>query len=1337
MQKFCLNLTLSSGRERYVFALSVLLLLKTLTVLSFLLTSGFCTDSGSDSDDLSEYTEKEPRFPEDYTLMLLDRSRTDWEGFFSGTQEDKYKVFMASQKDQEVGFSCHAHNDPFDYFVCKLVRNRYKRAAERLVDSLLFSEDVAEEPQIDVFSSAMILFPVEDDPDKVLAYLFGRWAGILNVDTIVKNFGLHVATSVGVFCSGEDRTNQELANIYQINSEERRQDKPIADRKRSRGGLYHIYDFKLEAGDSRIEELRFKPTAEWGRAYITANDAFRFRLSNSTDLISTLRDMALRLYTVFKRFSEETMYACFQDYIDTPIRGDLADELTRCLLENWADHLRQKHIYPHWTYWFRTQNVSDEDKGAIFDFWNQERLWGGEKVSLTSKYDGTTIEIPLLRLIRSAPIQHGSKYYWFDREDWFELSENRTQAMKEELEKHMVDYKSRLYLPSYDEESIQARTKKSNPNIPPMSESTNDIEMENPFAEMRVDEGSGYKEQLYNSDAIQHLNKQHPRVSWATLMDRENVIWSRWHDQFEFADIVSKLHDRYYLVHVKRARAKDLGHVCTQAERCGMFLSGRLNRSALTEPFMLAELYTHSALSGRLKKSSMYRKATIVDKHLSTDLYKAELLKLDVFRKPSALNDRLKEFINSPEFGLDFWINHNKLLLRMFDCVADIEERSLSLNTIHELQALAKTGIEKSSFFVEGELLPSSKRRKITVVVAIIEDDPFSLVAEDGSFSTNHIMRFYQTRQALLEKHFNFAWTTIPKTSNIPAETLADYTYTPEDMDKLLSLSIKSAVIENVLTRMVSKDSLPLTKPLVLNIGTQGEPRNIFVLQAKGDIFIAQAFKQKSGETAKSYIAEILAKFSKEKSSSGQLNRPFSFIVPYQTKDNRWVAIVLKFSKTGLTVQCLATIDDKKLKEDIETVIGGLVGLKDFKTAIKAINRNLKIGDEPTEVPVEMKIQHKQIYGHASGAFTVQNILEFVSLPSEQTEMTSDELKYKHLELLKQHKKDFEVTFEENPEEPSALPLIRRLFQPNVPTPVMHTHRIQPKQSERVFRQPVFGELKLVNFVQVKTPTRNEDDDFAVSRQQEVVFQWLEPSTGQRTAFTEGHVKGDGDCAFTALGTDRQSAITRLKTHTHEEWVRGLIRADLLARLIDPSDARLLPTQLTNFRVRFRDQHDEILNKIEEVRAQVNRKLGLAGDTGLERDQVANHIEDEGLAEHYRQELLKLNTITVEMASFMPTQEQINVFLQDEFMNRKEYLSYQRDGGGTLEALVQVMGVGVTVFTGDSVLEQTLHVPNLSNGQHFYLRHTGGMDRKGRAFLNHFNLLYQVPQSYIPLRDAS
>ena len=1166
----------------------------------------------------------------------------------------------------------------------------------------------------------MILFPVEDDPDKVLAYLFGRWAGILNVDTIVKNFGLHVATSVGVFCSEKDRTNQEFANIYQINSEERRQDKPIADRKRSRGGLYNIYDFKLEAGDSRIEELRFRPTAEWGRAYITANDAFKFRLSNSTDLISTLRDTALKLYGIFKRFSEETVYAHFQDYIDTPMRGDLADELTHCLLENWADHLRQKHIHPHWTYWFRTQNVSDENKGAIFDFWNQERLCGDEKVSLTSKYDGTTIEIPLLRLIRSVPIQYGNKYYWF------ELSENRTQAMKEELEKNRVDYKSQLYLPSYDEESILARTKKNNPSIPPMSESTDDIERQNSFPEMRVDEGSGYKEQLYNSDAIQHLNKQHPRVSWATLMDRENVIWSRWHDQFEFADIVSKLHDRYYLVHVKRARVKDLGHVCTQAERCGMFLSGHLNRSALVEPFMLAELYTHSALAGRSKKSSMYRKATIVDRSLSTDLYNAELLKLDVFRKPSALNNRLKEFINSPEFGLDFWINHNKLLFRMFDCVADIEEGSLSLNTIHELQALARTGIEKASFFVEGELLPSSKRRKITIVVAIIEDDPFSLVSEDGLFYTNHIMRLYQTRQALLEKHFNFAWTTIPKTSNIPAETLADYAYTPEDMDKLLSLSVEPAPVANALTRMVGGTTLS-AKPLVLNIGTQGEPCNVSILQAKRDVFIAQAFKPKSGETAKSYIAEILAKFSKEKSSSGQLNRPFSFVVPYQTKDNRWVAIVLKFSKTGLAVQCLTTIDDKKLEEDIRTVVGGLEGLKDFKTARKTINRNLKVGDEPSELPVEIKIQHKQVYGHTSGAFTVQNILELVSLPSEQTEMTSDELKYKHWELLKQHQKSFEVTFEENPEEPSALSLIRRLSQPNVPTPMMRTQRTQPKQNERVSRQPVFGEPKLVNFAQVKTSTRDGDDDAAVSRQQETVFQWLEPSTGQRIAFTEGRVKGDGDCAFTALGTARQSAIALLKTRTHEKWVRDLIRADLLARLIDPSDARLLPVQLADFRVRFQYRHDALLSNIEKTRAEVNHDLGLAGDTGLERDQVANHIEDEGLAEHYRQELLELNTITVEMANFMPTQEQIEIFLQDEFIDRRGYLSYQRDGGGTLEALVRVMGVGVTVFTGDSVLNQTFHVSGPSNGQHFYLRHTGGTDRKGRNFLNHFNLLYQVP----------
>ena len=249
-------------------------------------------------------------------------------------------------------------------------------------------------------------------------------------------------------------------------------------------------------------------------------------------------------------------------------------------------------------------------------------------------------------------------------------------------------------------------------------------------------------------------------------------------------------------------------------------------------------------------------------------------------------------------------------------------------------------------------------------------------------------------------------------------------------------------------------------------------------------------------------------------------------------------------------------------------------------------------------------------------------------------------------------------------------------------------------------------------------------------------FRWTDP-TGIQKTFREGQVLGDGDCGFTSLGipssatrTARETAIALLREHAHEEAIRILVRPDLLERLINPTaDTRTLPPSLEALRVRFRNQHDVLLGAIAARRAQVNRDLGREGDAGLGLDQVADHIRDAGEAGQYRQQLLELNAIKAEMEAFTPTQDQTDTFLQDEFINRREYLSYQRGGGGTLEALVRVMGVGVTVFTGDRTLSPTLHVPGPPGGQHFYLHHTGGTDSKGRTFLNHFNVLYEPSSS--------
>lgn len=367
-----------------VFKITLLLML-----FEVIYASDLEDDRGSvDSSDLlsEEFKKEAPIFPVEYTLMLLDRSRIDWETI-SSSNPDPVWSFIAPQvremKNRNYYFSYQFVNSVPQYYACKLMRNWSEVRAENLIDSLLGSsrakrDSFKRDAEQLVFLSSMILFPIDNSSDRVLAYLFGRWPSLLNVDTIVKNFGLRSAVSVGVFCDQVDVANKELRIINEVIYEDCRIDDPMNTRLRSRRGL-HLFDhFRLSAGDSRIEGIRFKPTRTWGRAYITASDSFQFRLSESTDMvIETLYKKARNIYTSFQQSTDQRIYTSFFPYIDIPLAQEIADQLKQGFIGKWSKYFKRKEdertvenedseidiVYPHWTYWFRTRNALN--KGEI------------------------------------------------------------------------------------------------------------------------------------------------------------------------------------------------------------------------------------------------------------------------------------------------------------------------------------------------------------------------------------------------------------------------------------------------------------------------------------------------------------------------------------------------------------------------------------------------------------------------------------------------------------------------------------------------------------------------------------------------------------------------------------------------------------------------------------------------------------------------------------------------------------------------------------------------------------------------------------------------------------
>ena len=1257
------------------------------------------------SDVLLE--EEGKKYPDEYTLMLLDKSRVDWETIPGFAQDEPMWPFIAphvrEMENRELYFSHQAFDSSMKHYVCKLMKDWHAVRAEKLIDRLLGSDRSGDRDSFDVdqrdlsFSSAMILFPIHDMPDRMLAYLYGRWPSLLNVDTIVKNFGLQAAVVVDVFCDLADLHNTELRVINEMTYEDCRIDDPMNARLRSRRGLHLFNHFRLNAGDSKIEGIRFKPVSSWGRAYITASDSFQFRIKSfDPSPLITLHEKAFHIYRCFKQSTDERIYTPLLPYMDIPLSREIAEQLTQELIKNWPKYFKKREkgqtteesdldiIYPHWTYWFRALHALN--KGEIYTFRGRSII-GREQVTLI--FNNTPDrDIPLFNLIRSLPIRvkmgTQEKYCWFDRGDWFEISDTRIYAMQSELEKDKIDYDEQLLLPPYDEETILLNKKR------PLPFSTEDaletdrdddvdtLQKEEKEAHTVQAEKKDYEELAYNKAAFAYIAKriENERSAWVSFMDRENVSLNGLHNKFEFADIVLKFQDHYYLIHVKRANSNGFGHVCTQAERCGMFLSSQFDRESLELAFMLAEIRNEPAFP--VNSRSCFEKDTLCE--WPTDF---ESSRYKAFLKSKLLpnNDALQVFIDSTDFDASFWFKHPKSLVQL---LKRIDGKDLAIGIIKQIHDLAQSGIDKSSFFTAGNIVSTDKRRKITIVVAIIKDAPFNLSDQKGEPRINNVVRLHQTRQALSDKRLGFAWTTIPKKNDMPIKTLREYRYSSEDIDQLIKIRLElSPVHGHDYERSLKK----------LNIGTKKFPQFIDVIRlkrkaSKGMFIIPTFNKDRIGVNVDTYFAKVLHQLVRE--DSVDLS---SFVVfPYEAADFHWITLIMHFDPTRLVA--ITSSVTKELSKELLHFKEILATRKDFKDAMKKLytqNKEMTLVYAP-----HCFLKHS--YAHASGPLCVKTIEDFFFSPlfdklleKSVSDREIYDIKQEHWSLLKGKGENFHTEFDESKD----------------------------------------GEI--ISYVEGEGITQSNAHMFD-EKDDTPIYQWSQDD-GSIVHFKEEVVSGEGgNCGFIALGTDRITAIQLLKQHTCREEIRSLIRPDLLARLIDPSDGTELPEIIKPLRNKFRDRHDALVQYIEAIRNQINIVLNREGDNQLTKEEVINHIQGQERID-YQSALCALETVSEEREAFVPSQEEVDAFLEDEFITHRRYVSYHHGGGGTLDALARVMEVGVTIFTGERALAVLLNVmPPHDSNKHFYLHHVGGTDTNGRMFLNHFNLFYR--QSVEPISET-
>lgn len=530
--------------------------------------------------DLRDYA-RAKNAPVSYTLALLDKSMV----VVHATETDKIPAAVQAfiHSSALEGGERFLRAKPFpktrecpEHFVVQLKhRKAILRSAALTEDLFKDDEDISSISDIDPgdseddneededleeeleYAASMVLFPIEEDSDKVIAYLLGGWPALLNTTSVVPAFGLKIITSVGVAATFRSE-HKFLSNIKEIATETRRLAKPIRGKETQQKGLGKISDFGIDPAGDGLEKVRLKPIANWGNALLDGDDFFKFRLTTKKHKTAKKKEKGPRksfnqrhiMYEVakevYKVYTAGAIHKDFLPYLDEPVLGDSFGVLNKALTENWERYFNEDQLlYMHWTFWFRARG--EEDIAAVIKRIKESR--GEGTIAIGGQYYRPT------QLVRSLPIPFRSEseseasYYWFDRGAWYRMPASRFEIIRKRIADVTVS-QSALFLPDYV--------------IDPKA-------------------SDDYKELAYNKAAVEFMRAQPDGlVSEAILLDRENVLLGGRDDKFEFADILVQHADgKYFLIHVKRERSRQIDHHRTQAERCALYLGENLDRGAL------------------------------------------------------------------------------------------------------------------------------------------------------------------------------------------------------------------------------------------------------------------------------------------------------------------------------------------------------------------------------------------------------------------------------------------------------------------------------------------------------------------------------------------------------------------------------------------------------------------------------------------------------------------------------------------------------------------------------------------------------------------------------------
>lgn len=230
--------------------------------------------------------------------------------------------------------------------------------------------------------------------------------------------------------------------------------------------------------------------------------------------------------------------------------------------------------------------------------------------------------------------------------------------------------------------------------------------------------------------------------------------------------------------------------------------------------------------------------------------------------------------------------------------------------------------------------------------------------------------------------------------------------------------------------------------------------------------------------------------------------------------------------------------------------------------------------------------------------------------------------------------------------------------------------------------------------------------------------------------FQERVIDRDGDCGFKALGFTRKRGVELLLENAHNENIRQSVAEDIRISLLGESLVGWPALDKDRPKIRkLRRDYYHYQQQIDNTRRQLsNLGLALPENATLEyllplvfQDKRDGQIERAQYLQSLMKNIQKLRDTNKEIDKFTHDAETYRMFIISEFKQGRKWLSYIRNGKGTLYALAQIAELDIRIWEpAPNHLGNLRRIPLVQDivGQEINLLHT---DR-----LTHFNVLDRI-----------